>query len=185
MQQQQLTGLIEACKNQETPAQESLYRYCYPQFIGVCTRYAPDMDSAGTIFNNSMLRVFKYISSYEEKGQFLAWVKKIVVNCCLDYARKNVTLPATASLDEAGHSLQIDPSIQDHYSLKEIRKLVQSLPPATALVFKLFIYEGLTHAEIGKALGIAEGSSKWHVSEGRKLLVKMMQKNVKIKTEAK
>lgn len=41
---------------------------------------------------------------------------------------------------------------------------------ATAIVFNLFIYEGYTHKQIAENLGISEGTSKWHVNEGRKLL---------------
>jgi DNA-directed RNA polymerase specialized sigma24 family protein len=32
------------------------------------------------------------------------------------------------------------------------------------------LYEGFTHKQIGEQLGISDGTSKWHVSEAKKLL---------------
>ena len=37
-------------------------------------------------------------------------------------------------------------------------------------VFNLSVMEGYPHKQIAAMLGISEGTSKWHLSEGRKTL---------------
>lgn len=162
--------LIEGCLRQDSQCQEQLYRYCYPDMIKICFRYAGDMDGAGIIFNNAMLRVFRHLKQYKHEGKLIGWIKTIVVNCCIDYAKersrfRNNQLPAT---EQEEHS--IPPDVLERVSAKEIQQLIRQLPRATATVFNLYTYEGFTHREISESLGFAEGTSKWHVNEGRRLL---------------
>jgi RNA polymerase sigma-70 factor (ECF subfamily) len=56
----------------------------------------------------------------------------------------------------------------------------------TGTVFNLYIYEGFTHKQISGQLGISEGTSKWHVSEAKKIL-KLKLENIsetELKTNA-
>ena len=46
----------------------TMYKLFYPAMIKNHYRYTNDMDNAGTVYNNAMLRVFKSIESYKEKG---------------------------------------------------------------------------------------------------------------------
>jgi DNA-directed RNA polymerase specialized sigma24 family protein len=43
-------------------------------------------------------------------------------------------------------------------------------------VFNMYVMEGFTHKEIGNMLGISEGTSKWHLSEGRKVLKERIER---------
>ena len=56
----------------------------------------------------------------------------------------------------------------------ELLALVRKLPPATQAVFNLYIIEGYTHREISELLAISEGTSKWHLSEARKLMQQLI-----------
>ena len=162
--------LIEGCLRQDSQSQEQLYRFCYPDMIKICFRYAGDMDGAGLIFNNAMLRVFRHLKRYKHEGKLMAWIKTIVVNCCIDYARERSRFRSNQSLDEGEEEQSIPPDVLDRVSAREIQQLIRELPRATATVFNLYIYEGFTHRQISESLGIAEGTSKWHVNEGRRLL---------------
>ena len=48
--------------------------------------------------------------------------------------------------------------------------MIRQLPRATHAVFVLYAIDGYTHKEIAAHLGISEGTSKWHLSEARKIL---------------
>jgi RNA polymerase sigma factor (sigma-70 family) len=75
---------------------------------------------------------------------------------------------------------------QDHADklyYDQLMQLVQALPDATRNVFNMYVMEGFTHKEIGNLLGISEGTSKWHLSEGRRVLkerIEKMELNLKI-----
>jgi DNA-directed RNA polymerase specialized sigma24 family protein len=48
--------------------------------------------------------------------------------------------------------------------------LVRNLPTAYGVVFNLFAIEDYSHKEIAEKLGISEGTSRWYLSESRKML---------------
>ena len=59
---------------------------------------------------------------------------------------------------------------------KELLQMVQDLPPAYRMVFNLYAIEGFKHQEIGKMLGISEGTSKSQLSHARKMLQEQINK---------
>ena len=178
--------MIKGCQENGLQSQEQLYRYCYPEMIKICYRYAGDMDGAGTIYNNAMLRVFRYIHSYTDSGKLMGWVKTIVVNCCIDFVKQQNKFKEQATGDIAEYEMNMPAEVFSTVSAKEILKIIQQLPKATAAVFNLYIYEGFTHKQVAEILGISEGTSKWHINEGRKLLKSKLENFITtgIKTNA-
>jgi len=161
--------LIAGCRRNDMQSQHQLYKLCYPDMIKICYRYAGDADGAGIIYNDAMLKVFKNIHSYTDEGKLLGWVKTIVINCSIDFCKKkNIfkqAVPYSSNEDVA-----LSPDVFDRFSGKEIQQLIAQLPAATATVFNMYIYEGFTHKQIGEILGISDGTSKWHVSEAKRIL---------------
>ncbi len=164
-----LHTIIQGCRKQDMQSQQLLYKHFYPAMIRICFRYAGDADGAGSIYNNAMLRVFKSIHTYSEEGKLSGWIKAIVVNCCIDFCKKKNIFKNTLP-DFTGEEVSIEPEVFDRVSYKEVLQVINQLPGATATVFRLFVYEGLTHKQIAEHLAISEGTSKWHVSEAKKLL---------------
>lgn len=177
--------LVNGCKENDVLCQEQLYKLFYPDMIKICFRYANDMDGAGTIYNNAMLRVFKAIDTYSEEGKLGGWIKMIVVNCCIDFCKtKSIFSNSTHVILEDSNIIM--PDVFDRLSGKDIQELIAQLPKSTATVFNLYIYEGFTHKQIGEQLGISDGTSKWHVSEAKKLLKLKLERTTEteLKTNA-
>ncbi len=162
--------IIEGCKQQNPQSQEALYRACYPGMIKLCARYARDADEAASLYNEGMLKVFTNLHQYEGRGDWMGWVRRIIVNTCVDHCRRQAKFNHQSleivSIDGNG----IDPDIYNRLSANDVMRLLQELPRNTALVFNLFVLEGFKHEEIGQMLGIATGTSKWHLNEARRLL---------------
>ena len=138
--------------------------------IKLCFRYTKgNRDEAGTIYNQAMLKVFQNIHQYQGTGEPGAWIRRIVVNCCIDHCRSNVRA-ATEELSDTADILQVIPDTYNRISANEVLDLIHELPAHTGLVFNLFVIEGYKHDEIGKILGISAGTSKWHLNEARRLL---------------
>ena len=166
--------ILQGCRQQDVQCQEQLYKLFYPEMIKICFRYAADADGAGSIYNNAMLRVFKHIDSYTEEGKLAAWIKVIVVNCCIDFCKKkNIFRNTVNQLEE--DEIIIEPEVFDKVSAKEVQEIIAQLPATTAIIFRLFIYEGFTHKQIAEQLNISEGTSKWQVSEAKKALKKRFE----------
>jgi RNA polymerase sigma-70 factor, ECF subfamily len=167
--------IIEACKKKDPQVQEKLYRHYYPAMIKICLRYSKgNKDEAGAIYNQAMLKVFGNIHQYHGTGEPGGWIRKIVVNCCVDHCRSNKT-PSTDELSDTADILQVIPDTYNRISANEVLDLINELPVNTGLVFNLFVMEGYKHEEIGKILGISAGTSKWHLNEARRLLKQKLE----------
>ena len=147
-----------------------MYRECYTAMMKLCSRYARDLDEAGALYNESMLKVLTHLPQYKGSGELMGWIRRIVVNTCIDHCRRQVKFASRAIDQVHEEAIRVDPEVYDRLSGNEVISLLQELPQNTALVFNLFVLEGYKHEEIGRLLGISTGTSKWHLSEGRRLL---------------
>ena len=57
-----------------------------------------------------------------------------------------------------------------------LMSLLKRLPDISRKVFNLYVIDGYTHKKIGNLLDISDGTSKWHLSNARKLLRDMVNK---------
>lgn len=162
--------LVHGCLRNDLQCQEQLYRLFYPEMIRICCRYTGDMDKAGSVYNNAMLKVFRGIGNYRHEGRLAAWIRTIVVNCCLDHVKENNHIAEEELRIVHTEQESISSEALSNVSVKEIQRVINTLPPATAAVFNLYVYDGFTHKQISEALGISDGTSKWHVNEGRRIL---------------
>jgi RNA polymerase sigma-70 factor (ECF subfamily) len=117
----------------------------------------------------------------------MAWIKTIVVNCALDFVKRQSRFTEQTTDRIEQYETDIPAEVFGLVSAKEIQKMIRELPKATAAVFNLYIYEGFTHKQVAESLGISEGTSKWHVNEGRRQLKIKLESFIKpgIKTNAK
>ncbi|HLO70100.1 MAG TPA: RNA polymerase sigma factor [Flavipsychrobacter sp.] len=173
-QTNELQELIQGCARNERGAQEKLYHLFYPRMMGVVRRYIDHTEQAEEVLNNGFLRAFQKIEQYTFQGSFEGWLRKIVFHAVSDYVKQNSRYNEKIMLVEKDQYVEKDHADRMYYN--ELLEMVQSLPVATRSVFNMYVMEGLSHKEIGKVLGISEGTSKWHLSEGRRILKDKIEK---------
>jgi RNA polymerase sigma-70 factor (ECF subfamily) len=144
--------------------------------MNLCLRYTKNETDAMEVLNTGFYKVYKNIERYDAvKATLYTWIRTIIINSCLDFIRTRNSLEIWMELDQAAQ-VDLPPDVFMKMSAAGILQLVRQLPPATQAVFNLYVMEGFTHREIGALLGISEGTSKWHLSESRKILQQMIQK---------
>ena len=172
-------AIIAGCIASDRKCQELLYRQYYTIMVRVCCRYV-DIAEAATLYNESMQKVLAGIHQFKEQGELGAWIRRIVINTCIDHCRtitKFIMHPVTVNEES---DLTVDPDVYQKYSAAAAMNMLQSLPKNTALVFNLFAIEGYKHEEIAEMLQIAIGTSKWHLNEARRLLKNQLSTGNKI-----
>lgn len=170
--------LISGCREGNRKAQEKLYRQLYGFAMNIALRYALDEQDAAAILSQAFVKMFRSITAYDEsKGSFHAWLKKIIINEALDHIKQRSRF--------SSHELMVaeEPVISNEVIEKTdaaaILQLIRQLPPATHAVFVLYAIEGYTHKEVAAQLNISDGTSKWHLSEARKILQKQLTRQDK------
>lgn len=175
--------LIEQCKDNDRLAQKALYKLCYPVLMAVCARYHRQEADAVHVLNEGFLKIVMNLDKHRPEVPFEAWIRRIMLNTVIDDFRKNkkyqqnTDLGVSEGLDRnnSAHAVSLNEGERE-LILKDMYRLIQQLPPMTNKVFNLHIIDGYSHAEIGEKLGMSEGTSKWHVSNARKLLQAAIQK---------
>ena len=173
-QASELEQLIQGCIRNERGAQEKLYRLFYPKMMSLVRRYIDHEEQAEEVLNNGYLRAFQKIKQYNFQGSFEGWIRKIVFHAVADYVKQNAKYSSQILLVEKDELVHKDHADKLYYD--QLMQLVQSLPDATRAVFNMYVMDGLTHKEIGNIVGISEGTSKWHLSEGRRILKEKIEK---------
>jgi len=173
-QASELEELIQGCIRNERASQEKLYRLFYPRMMALVKRYIDRDEQAEEVLNNGYLRAFQKIKQYNFQGSFEGWLRKIVFHAVADYVKQNARYSESVVLIEKDELVHKDHADNLYYT--QLLKLVQMLPDATRTVFNMYVMEGFTHKEIGNLLGISEGTSKWHLSEGRRVLKEKIER---------
>ncbi len=158
--------LIEACIRKERWAQRQLYESFYNSMIGVCLRYANDTEQAKDILHEGFIKVFRNISKYKPGTSLNAWIKRIMVNTCIDHYRKQ-TRRRTEDLEQVYDYESSEPDAVSNCNHQDIMKAIQSLSVAYRSVFNLYVIEGYSHREIGEKLGITESTSRSNLVKAR------------------
>jgi RNA polymerase sigma-70 factor (ECF subfamily) len=167
-----LEDMALACSTGQVAAQRGLYERLYPYAMSIALHYAGQREEAEDVTQDSFVKLFRQLGKAVPTGSIRAYMSRVVINTSIDLIRKRKRQPRTEeisdqSLRKAGSTRNTG---SDRLEEAEIYRLLQMLPPAYRLVFNLHVLEGYTHPEIGKKLGINEGTSKSNLSKARKKL---------------
>lgn len=173
-QADEIREMIQGCARNERAAQEKMYRLFYGRMMAVVRRYIDQAEQAEEVLNNGFLRAFQKVGQYTYQGSFEGWLRKIIFHSVSDYVKQHERYNENIVLVDKDEYIPSDHGDRLYYN--QLLELVHSLPVATRAVFNMSVMEGMSHKEIGKALGISEGTSKWHLSEGRKQLKAKIEK---------
>ncbi len=165
------TQLINGCRKGDRLAQKELYERYSRKMMGVCLRYVNDRETARDLLQDGFVKVFS-MDSYSGIGSFEGWMRKIFVNCALEYLRKSDVLRESTDLDNTAELIQPDASAISNMSAAELMQLVQELPAGFRTVFNLFAIEGYSHKEISDMLNITESTSRSQFTRAKQMLQK-------------
>jgi len=173
--------LIEGCKHHDRKSQQIVYERYGRVMYGICLRYSSDAESAQDLLHDGFMKVFANIGSYEGKGSFEGWMKRVFVNLALENIRKD-KMKKQFSEDIENLSEDI-PDEPDDGLVKlgetELLNMIQELPPGYRTVFNLYAIEDYSHKQISEMLGIAEGTSRSQYIRARLLLQEKVKEYLK------
>jgi RNA polymerase sigma factor (sigma-70 family) len=166
--------LREGCIKGDRLAQKYVYERYGGYMMGVCMRYANGKEEAMDMLNAGFFKVFQKVGQFEGRGSFKAWMAKVMMYTCIDWVRRQANYRKRMDFETSGDT-PVDNEAMQNLALEELLELVQQLPTATRAVFYLYTLDGYNHREIADMLGISEGTSKWHLSDGKKKLREMIK----------
>lgn len=174
----ELEQLIEGCKKADPLAQRRLYNYCLEQMMRVCLRYHTNEQDAAHCYNEAMFNVLSKINSYKNEGQFMGWVRRIMVNTCINLINRDKRTAFTEINETHQAEIYIAPEVYQDIDARALLQMIQELPRQSALVFNLYVMEGYTHEQVSEILAIPSGTSRWLLNKARAELKERMTKRI-------
>ena len=169
-------SLITGCIKGNQIAQKTLFDSFSPKFFALCLRYMKSTDDAEDVLQEGMVKIFTKLPEYKGKGSFEGWMRRIVVNTCLDQIRKNQKLKFDVSIDKEEYKLSMNAHILENMSANELIEEIKKMPPGYRVVFNMFAIEGYSHQEIAEKLGVKESTSKSQYLRARAYLKERISK---------
>lgn len=161
--------LVQYCKKGKAKYQRALLEKYSAQLMGVARRYTYDNSEAKDILQDAWVRIFKALlqGKYTEEGRLVGWMSRIVINIALKSKAKNEARILKMERVREISTDRDDPSVIDSMTVRSILKIIDGLSPPSNQVFKLFVVDGFKHKEIADLLGIAESTSRVHLTNAR------------------
>lgn len=165
--------LIQGCIRQKGKAQEQLYKLYSGKMMSVCLRYLKDIEDAEESLSNAFIIIFQKIEQTQEGKSLEGWIRKIVVNTCLQKLRTQKT--DFLYLDDLSKE-PVKTEVELNFESEEIFRAIKSLPSGYRTVFNLYAVENYKHNEIAEALNISIGTSKSQYSKAKNMLKNTLKK---------
>lgn len=159
--------LIAKAAAGDRSAARALYDAHLDRVRRIAFRIAGDPDVADDLTQDVFIQLFRRLGQFRGEAAFSTWVHRVAMTVCLNAMRKVKRFSTRESdLDEA----LLHPN--DHDDLEpdfreRLTAAIDALPEGIRVALVMHTIEGFSHAEIGEALGIAEGTSKARVFDAR------------------
>src|SRR5690606_13973604 len=135
-------------------------------------------EDAQDTFQEGCITIFNKMEQYRLQGTFEGWMRRIMVNACIEKRRnKNHLYVVNENLIPEEEEIEMEDEKEEDFSHDEILSFVQQLPERYRQVFNLYVVEEYSHQEIAQALNISSGTSKSNLSRAREKLKEMIKKN--------
>ncbi len=170
--------LVLGCQRRDRTAQRALYGHYAKPMYNLCLRMLRHAHDAEDVLQVAFVDIFGKIETFNFEASISAWIKRIVVNRCIDHLKKRRLL--TTDLDPDRHdSVQEAPETEpalsaQKLSVEQIKRATLHLSEGYRVVLSLYLFEGYDHEEIAQILGISVGTSKSQYSRARKRLATLL-----------
>ena len=167
--------LVERIRHKDQRAMSQLYRIYVKRLSSVCYRYVPSEEDAKDVLQNSFVKIFDVIGTFEyhDETSFTGWMIKIVMNEALHFLRDRKRL-IFVGIQEDSLEAEDNPKAEG-ITADELHQLISELPDGYRTVINLFVFEGYTHQEIADILGIDRATSASQLYYAKQLLAKRIK----------
>jgi RNA polymerase sigma-70 factor (ECF subfamily) len=172
-------AILYGCLHNDSTAQRELYSRYSPKMLSVCYRFAHNREDAEDMLQEGFIKVFGQIHTFQNKGAFEGWIRRIIVHTCINNLKKNKKFNESVDLIHAT-SIQVrEESVPSIVQAKQVVECIRLLPIGYRTVLNLYAIEGYSHKEIASMLDIEESTSRSQYTRAKQMLEDILvRKNI-------
>jgi len=163
-------AILKGCSQNDPTAQRELYNRYSPKMLAVCYRFAHNREDAEDMLQEGFMKVFTQIHTFENRGAFEGWIRRIVVHTCINILKKNKKFNESVDIIHATSIQFREDSVPAIIQAKQVVECIRLLPTGYRTVLNLFAVEGYSHREIYDILDIEESTSRSQYTRARAML---------------
>ncbi len=183
-----LAGLVAAARIGSQDAISALYEKTYNQVYYTAKSMIKDEDAVFDIVQDTYIKAFAHLNSFQGDTKFLAWVRQIAANTARDWLKKKRPM-LFAELgpgdgqdtpmeelfpDERIENLP-DQIIDQKETERLLREIIEELPEDQRAAIGMFYYEEMSVKEIAATMGVSESAVKSRLMYGRNKIEKKVR----------
>ena len=169
--------LVNLLKEQSNEA----FNYLYDNYSGalftIINQIVPDRDTTDDVLQEVFVNIWRKIEMYDsEKGRLFTWMLNIARNAAIDKVRSKgyKNLQKNQSISENVYE-NIEGNVNPAASDVGLKKVLTKLKEEYRTLIDLSYFQGFTHEEIAKMLGIPLGTVKTRIRTALSQLRIMIQ----------
>ena len=163
-------AIIAGCLQNDAAAQRELYNRYSPKMLSVCYRFAPSREDAEDMLQEGFIKVFTQIHTFQNKGAFEGWIRRIIVHTCINFLKKHKKFNESLDISHATSVYVKEETIPSIMQARQIIECIRLLPVGYRTVLNLYALEGYSHKEIGIMLDIEESTSRSQYTRAKAML---------------
>ncbi len=168
-------SIVEACKRGKDKARYELYQLYSKAMFNVCYRMMNNREEAEDMLQEAFTQAFMKLDSFRWESSFGTWMKRIVVNTCLNSINKK-KVELTYCEEIYNYDQAVEEEEQEvKFSVKNITEAMGKLPEGGRMVFSLYLLEGYDHTEIAQIMNITESTSKSQFLRAKRRIVEILK----------
>jgi RNA polymerase sigma-70 factor, ECF subfamily len=168
--------LAERVRAGDMAAYDQLVRRYLRRAFVVAFRLLEHREDAEDLVQETFMTVLSQMHTYESGRPFAPWMYRILINRGLNARRSRSRRRMEAIPDDvAGPGLDRPDILAERSDVRaRFRESLAELPPRQRLVVQLIEIDGLSRGEVAKVLDLSEATVRWHVSEARRVLRRVL-----------
>ena len=181
-------AILSGCLQNDAGAQRELYTRYSPKMLSVCYRFAHNREDAEDMLQEGFIKVFSQVHTFQNKGAFEGWIRRIIVHTCINNLKKNKRFNESVDIIYANGVQVREESVPSIVQAKQIVECIRLLPLGYRTVLNLYAIEGYNHKEISAMLDVEESTSRSQYTRAKQMLEDILiRKNIiqpsRIKTD--
>src|SRR5260221_146374 len=169
-------AILQGCLHNEATAQRELYGRYSPKMLSVCYRFAHNREDAEDMLQEGFIKVFSQIHTFQSKGAFEGWIRRIMVHTCINNLKKNKKFSESVDIIHATTVQVREESVPSIVQAKQVIECIRILPIGYRTVLNLYAVEGYSHKEIADMLDIEESTSRSQYTRAKQMLEDILVK---------
>jgi RNA polymerase sigma-70 factor (ECF subfamily) len=148
---------------------EALIRAHQRMIHSLTFRMTGSMADAEDLAQETFIRAYRQLDSYQGTAKFSSWLYRIAVNTCLNWRQRELrrdqihTRWAESNAVSESEPGAVKPD-------RDVQAVLMKLPAKQRASIVLTVYDGHNHAEAAKILGCSETTVSWRVFAARRKL---------------